>query len=174
MRSPSVRPLSSAQRHGREGACRRGRNRPRNGRLPLGHRTGGRASVRARWLPPLRRAGGGARRWGTPVASYVAGLPPNARPLDRGKPRDEDTEGGNHPADKSVINRHLSQSCATIASFAGGLLPNGRSTAPHLLTANIRELSGDRPIALAPRSFCFDRRKAPAQNTNSTRYPNSA
>src|SRR5262249_6559471 len=31
---------------------------------------------------PLRRAGGGAHRWGTPVASYVAGLAPDARPLD--------------------------------------------------------------------------------------------
>ena len=47
-------------------------------------------------------------RWGTPVASYVAGLAPDARPLDRGKPRDEDTEGGNQPADKSLINRRLS------------------------------------------------------------------
>jgi len=28
------------------------------------------------------------------------GLAPDARPLDRGKPRDEDTEGGNQPADK--------------------------------------------------------------------------
>jgi len=54
------------------------------------------------------RAGGGARRWGTPVPSYVARLPPDARPLDRGKPRDEDTECGNQPADKSLINRRLS------------------------------------------------------------------
>ena len=27
--------------------------------------------------------------------------------LDRGKPRDEHTEGGNQPADKSLINRRL-------------------------------------------------------------------
>ena len=43
------------------------------------------------------------------------GLAPDARPLDRGKPRDEDTEGGNQPADKSLINRRLSlrsQLCA--------------------------------------------------------------
>jgi hypothetical protein len=64
-------------------------------------------------------------RWGTPVASYVAGLPPDARPLDRGKPRDEDTEGGNQPADKSLINRRLSlysQPCAAMAFLADGEL----------------------------------------------------
>ena len=60
-------------------------------------------------------------RWGTPVASYGAGLPPDARPLDRGKPRDEDTEGGSQPADKSLINRRLSlhsQPCAAMAFLA--------------------------------------------------------
>ena len=52
---------------------------------------------------------------------YVAGLPPDARPLDRGKPRDEDTEGSNQPADKSLINRRLSlhsQPCAAMAFLA--------------------------------------------------------
>ena len=64
-------------------------------------------------------------RWGTPVASFVAGLPPDARPLDRGKPRDEDTEGGSQPADKSLINRRLSlhsQPCAAMAFLADGEL----------------------------------------------------
>ena len=64
-------------------------------------------------------------RWGTPAASYVAGLPPDARPLDRGKPRDEDTEGGSQPADKSLINRRLwlhSQPCAAMAFLADGEL----------------------------------------------------
>ena len=64
---------------------------------------------------PLPRAGSGARKWGTPVARLVAELMPDARPLDRGKPRDEDTEGGAQPADKSLINRRLSlhpQPCA--------------------------------------------------------------
>ena len=64
-------------------------------------------------------------RWGTPVASYVAGFAPDARPLDRGKPRDEDTEGGNQPADKSLINRRLSlhsQPCAAMPPFADGCL----------------------------------------------------
>ena len=64
-------------------------------------------------------------RWGTPVASYVAGLTPDARPLDRGKPRDEDTEGGSQPADKSLINRRLSlhsQPCAAMAFLADGEL----------------------------------------------------
>lgn len=63
-------------------------------------------------------------RWGTPVASYVAGLAPDARPLDRGKPRDEDTEGGSQPADKSLIDRRLSlrsQPCAAKAFLADGL-----------------------------------------------------
>ena len=39
----------------------------------------------------------------------------------RGKPRDEDTEGGNQPADKSLINRRLSlrsQLCAAKAFLA--------------------------------------------------------
>jgi hypothetical protein len=62
---------------------------------------------------------------GTPVPSYVAGFAPDARPLDRGKPRDEDTEGGNQPADKSLINRRLllhSQPCAAKPPFADGCL----------------------------------------------------
>jgi hypothetical protein len=56
----------------------------------------------------------------------------NASPLEEvpalalgGKPRDEDTEGGNQPADKSLINRRLSlrsQLCAAKALFAGGHL----------------------------------------------------
>ena len=53
----------------------------------------------------------------------MAGLAPDARPLDRGKPRDEDTEGGKQPADKSLINRRLSlrsQLCAAIALLADG------------------------------------------------------
>ena len=49
-------------------------------------------------------------RRGTPVASYVAGPAPDARPLERGQPRDADTEGGNQPADKSLINRRLKRS----------------------------------------------------------------
>jgi len=58
------------------------------------------------------------------VPSYVAELTLDARPLDRGKPRYEDTEGGNQPADKSLINRRLSlrsQLCAAMAFFADGL-----------------------------------------------------
>jgi len=63
------------------------------------------------------RAGSGARRWGTPVASCVAGFAPDARPLDRGSPETQYTEGGNQPADKSLINLRLSlrsQLCAAI------------------------------------------------------------
>jgi hypothetical protein len=55
----------------------------------------------------------------------LAGLPPDARPLDRGKPRDENTEGGNQPADKSLINRRLSlhsPPCAAMPLLADGEL----------------------------------------------------
>jgi len=81
-------------------------------------------------------------RWGTPVASYVAGLTPDARPLDRGKPRDEDTEGGNQPADKSLINRRLSlhsPPCAVLILLTDGLPAERGRNAPILLTANIRD-----------------------------------
>jgi transposase len=62
---PSVRSLSSPQRYREEAACRRGRDRSRDGRVPMGHRTRGRASLRATlFFPPLRRAGGGARKVG--------------------------------------------------------------------------------------------------------------
>jgi len=139
---PSVRPLSPPERDGQEAAHRRGRDRPRDSRIPVGHRSSGRARLRqARSLHLLPGAGSGAGRWGTPVPSYVAGLAPDARPLDRGKPRDEDTEGGNQPADKSLINRRLSlrsQLCAAIAFPPTASPPCGCSTAPSLLTANIR------------------------------------
>ena len=54
---------------------------------------------------------------------------PGCRPtpvlLDRGKPLDEDAEGGSQPADKSLINRRLSlhsQPCAAMAFLADGEL----------------------------------------------------
>ena len=53
----------------------------------------------------------------------------DARPLDRGKPRDEDTEGGNQPADKSLINRRLElrlQPCA-VFSDSNPTSPRGRA-----------------------------------------------
>ena len=62
---PSVRPLSPAQRHGQEAAGRRGRDRPRDGRLPLGHRTGGRARVRDAPLPSAAQS----RGWSTKVGN---------------------------------------------------------------------------------------------------------
>ena len=51
--------------------------------FPVGDRTGGRARVRSDFFLPLRRPGSGARRWGIPAASYVAGLRarrPSSRP----------------------------------------------------------------------------------------------
>jgi hypothetical protein len=50
----------------------------------MGYRTGGRASVSGHrlffFLCP--EPGVEHERWGTPVASYVAGLAPDARPLE--------------------------------------------------------------------------------------------
>ena len=86
-------------------------------------------------------------RWGTPVASYVAGLPPDARPLDRGKPRDEDTEGGSQPADKSLINRRLSlhsQPCAAMAFLAGGELAEQALNRASPLDREHKRLSDER------------------------------
>ena len=85
-------------------------------------------------------------RWGTPVASYVAGLPPDARPLDRGKPRDEDTEGGSQPADKSLINRRLSlhsQPCAAMAFLADGELAEQALNHASPLDREHKRLVGD-------------------------------
>ena len=65
-----------------------GGDRSRDGCFPMGHRPGGRASIRADipFFFVLRRAGSGARKVGNSRANYVARLPPDARPLDRGKP----------------------------------------------------------------------------------------
>ena len=61
--SPPMRPLPWAQRHGQEAACRRSRNRPRDGSFPVGDRTGGHAGVKATPLF-LFSAAGGARKVG--------------------------------------------------------------------------------------------------------------
>jgi hypothetical protein len=71
------------------------------------------------------------------------GLAPDARPLDRGKPRDVDTEGGNQPADKSLIDRRLSlrsRLCAAMA-YSCRRLSNrsGVRWRPTPLTAKIRD-----------------------------------
>ncbi len=63
-------------------------------------------------------------------------------PVRPGKPRDEDTEGGNQPADKSLINGRLSlgsQLCAAKPSAPTATRPRGFSTASSPLTANIRD-----------------------------------
>ena len=67
------------------------------------------------------------------MPSYVAELTLDARPLDRGKPRDEDTEGGNQPADKSLINRRLSL-CSQLCA-AKLFLPDGISAVRVLIHA---------------------------------------
>ena len=87
---PSVRPLSPPQRHGQEAARRRGCDRPRGGRFPVGDRTGGRARIRR---DLSRCADPGAEHEGGALPSLVMwpSRAPDARPLDRGKPRDEDT-----------------------------------------------------------------------------------
>ena len=92
---PSVRPLSPPQRHGQEVTRRRGCDRPRDGRFPMGHRTGGRPRVRtlsSRCADP----GAEHERWRTPVASYVAGpcaRRPSSRP--RKAPRRRNTRRRN-------------------------------------------------------------------------------
>ena len=108
---------------GQEAARRRGCDRPRDGRFPVGDRTGGRARVRSDSFS--RCADPGAEHEGGELPSLVMwpGFAPDARPLDRGKPRDEDTEGGNQPADKRLINRRLSlrsRLCAAPAFPADG------------------------------------------------------
>src|SRR5271166_4893252 len=83
---------------------------------------------------------------------------PDARPLDQGKPRDEDTEGGDQPADKSLINRRLSlrsQLCA--ASDYSRRRRSRRTDSPVAskpLTANIRA-SGESPCAGGACRYCF-------------------
>jgi transposase len=79
---PSVRPLSPPQRRRQEDTGRCGRDRAGDGRLPMGHRTRGCARVNTTLSLLLRRPGSGARRWGTPVASYGAG-PQARRPSSR-------------------------------------------------------------------------------------------
>ena len=66
---------------------------------PWSHWTRGRASVGAATLSrSCAEPGVEHERWGTPVASYVAGFPSGLlRPLDRGKPRDEDTAAVTSP-----------------------------------------------------------------------------
>jgi len=41
----------------------------------------------------------------------------DVRSLDGGKPRDEDTEGGNQLADKSLIDRRLNAPSSTLRSL---------------------------------------------------------
>ena len=56
----TVRPLSPAQRGRQEAAGRRGCDRARDRRIPLGHRPRGRTRIEAVFLSPLHKAGGGA------------------------------------------------------------------------------------------------------------------
>jgi hypothetical protein len=84
----------------------------------MGDRKGGCADLKGRPLSPSTPCPEpGAEHEGGELPSLVMwpSLAPDARPLDRGKPRDEDTEGGHQPAHKSLINRRLSlrsQLCA--------------------------------------------------------------
>src|SRR5579859_303185 len=110
---PIVRPLPTPERRRQEAAGRRRRNRARDRRLLVGDRPRGRTGVSR--VATFGCTGPGAeQRRGTPVASYVAGPAPDARPLDRGKPRDENTEGGTQPADKSLIDRRLSSASGPV------------------------------------------------------------
>ncbi len=67
-----------------------------------------------------------------------------ARPPDRGKPRDEDTEGGNQPANKSLINRRLSlhsRPCTAMACPAHGRLARRAINRALLLDGEHKRLS---------------------------------
>ena len=61
---PTVRPLSPSERRRQEAASGRGGDRPRDGRIPMGYRPGGRTGVKRRRSFSLHRAGGGARTVG--------------------------------------------------------------------------------------------------------------
>ena len=68
---PALRPLSPPQCRRQEAAGGRGRDRTGDGGLPVGHRAGGRTVIaRPPTCCPMPGVG---PRWGTPVASYVAG-----------------------------------------------------------------------------------------------------
>ena len=113
-----LRPLSPPQHRRQEGAGGRGRDRTRNGSLPVGHWAGGRAVAVEAALPVRCTAHGGGA-----TAGNSSAIPPDDPPLDRGQPRDEDTEGGTQPGDESLINR---RHCA---------LPPGSCAAPVYLPA---------------------------------------
>ncbi len=87
--------------------------------------------------PKTRLHTGAEPRRGTPVASYVAEPSPDARPLDREKPRDENTEGGTQPADKSLIDRRLSSASDPMQPQPIQKLL-ARQRAERLLAGNIR------------------------------------
>ena len=55
-------------------------------------------------IETLCTAPGAELRCGTPVISYVAGRQPDARPLDRGEPRDEDTEAIPRPRSRAITS----------------------------------------------------------------------
>ena len=86
----------------------------------MGDRTGGRARVRKGLSPAAQTWERSTKGGELPSLVMWPGLVPDARPLDRGKPRDVDTEGGTQPADKSLIDRRLSlrsQLCAAHTFF---------------------------------------------------------
>jgi hypothetical protein len=79
-----------------------------------------------------------------------------ARPLDRGKPRDEDTEGGRQPADKSLINRRLSlhsQPCAAMAFLADGELAEQALNHASPLDREHKKLAAHRPCPIVSIAF---------------------
>ncbi len=77
----SVRSLSPPQRHGQKAARRRGGDRRRNGRFPVGHRTGSRAPVNT--MLSRCRPGSGARKVGElPSLVMWPSFVPDARPLE--------------------------------------------------------------------------------------------
>ena len=91
-------PVIAASAPRQEGARGRGRDRTRNGSLPLGHWPRGRAVAVEAALPVRCTAPGVGPRRGTPVARLCGrAIPPEHPPLKSRTVPDEDTEGGTQP-----------------------------------------------------------------------------
>ena len=113
---PTVRPLSPSQRKRQEASDRRGGDCSRDGCVPVGYRSRGRAGVRGRSLLSAAQSRERSTKGGE-LPSLV--MWPGSRPTPvTEKARDEDTERRRR-RDKSLINRRLSlrsQLCAAMAS----------------------------------------------------------
>src|SRR5262249_40275586 len=133
--SPVVWSVSPAQRSRQEAARHHCGDCPRDGRVPLGDRPPGQPGCGPLTSQPIDCPA--AQRWGWSNGGELPSLvmwpaPPDARPLDRGKPRDESTEGGSQPADKSLIDRRLNAPSPTLRSSTSSHRRPSDADRPHL------------------------------------------